>query len=79
MITIPDSNWLGLEPHATDEFLHWKDNAKKAVKLRAAYDFLVTQHGGPEKQVIDALRVLTDAAADAEGMAQAELMAGESI
>jgi len=36
-------NWFGLEPHPTDEYIHWtqKNPKEVATKLRVAYDAIV--------------------------------------
>ena len=52
------TNYLGLQCHPTDEYVHWKDDDGLATMktLRAAYDKLI------ELGCADELKILLDAA-----------------
>ena len=68
-------NWIGLPPHPTDEYVHWKDRnqVKRAQELRELWDD-VTSTGSEES-----LKRLLKVAFDAGVLSECESQAGASL
>lgn len=69
------TNWVGLNIHPTDEYVHWSEkNPKETMqKLRNAYDAIA------ELGQTDNLRMLLEAADHCARCDAAEEAAGESL
>jgi len=71
-----NENWVGLESHPTDDYVHWseKNPMEKMKKLRANWDYLTT-----DEIDINSLKILLDAAYQAGRQSEVDLAAGEGI
>ncbi len=68
-------NWLGIESHPTDEYIHWAERKPqdKMKELRTAYDKI------KDAGLLKELEILTDASYDNARNEAADDAAGEDI
>lgn len=70
-----EQNWFGLEPHPTDDMIHWteRDPRRVAGQLREAYERIVAAG------LLAECMLLIEAAQEYIQAEEAEMAAGESI